>query len=108
MANKPSSSSSDVNSMVASAWSQHYHRHNDDALQVFKDIVASHPDHIDANYGYALTLRTAGRKAEATEYFTKTKALVKAAHDERLPVEDVQRYIMLARMIDQQLSYLAK
>ncbi len=108
MASSPNqpANTKDVDALVGQAWSEHYRGQNDTALQMFRDVLQKWPDHIDANYGLALTLKTMGQKDQAVEGFRKTKQLVDAA--QQTQNDENSRYQMLARMIDQQLSSLAK
>ncbi len=96
--------SADVDKLVGQAWSQHYHGQNDEAIKSFRQLVEKWPDHIDANYGLSLALKTAGDRQAAGEAFRKTKALV----DSALSTESDEnaRYAMLSRMIEQHLSTL--
>ena len=95
---------SEVDALVGQAWSQHYHGQNDNAAQAFRDIVQNNPDHIDANYGLGLTLKTLGRKDEAKQSFLKTKQLIEAAATAQK--DENARFQMLSRMVEQQLASL--
>ena len=96
--------SSDIEALVGQAWSQHYHGQNEDAIRAFRQIVEKYPEHIDANYGLALSLKAVGKTQEAKEIFQKTKTLAQASA--ATEVEDNSRFIMIVRMIDQQLARL--
>ncbi len=104
MSNTPgnSATSADIDALVGQAWSQHYHHHDSEALQEFQRLVERWPDHIDANYGLALALKTAGQKQEAAEAFKKTRTLVENALATQS--DDNSRFHMLKRMIDQHLT----
>jgi hypothetical protein len=105
MTNNAASSSGDIDKLVGQAWSQHYQGQNDNALKMFQDLVDKWPDHIDANYGLGLTLRSLGQKDKSGEIFRKTKQLVEAAmHSQG---QETARFQMLSRMIDQQLKLIA-
>src|SRR5258708_39437185 len=103
---KQKAGANEVDTLVGQAWSEHYHGQNDKAVQSFQGIVQRWPEHIDANFGLSLALKTAGRKAEATEAFNKTKALVAAATQTDNQGDYNSRMQMLARIIDQHLSTL--
>ena len=96
--------SNEVDAQVGQAWSQHYHGQNDSAIQAFRDIVQRWPDHIDANYGLALTLKKGGQKTEAVEAFNRTKTLIQAAGTKS--EDENARMQMLLRMIDQHLAMM--
>lgn len=102
MSDMNKASSDEVDVLVGKAWSQHYHGQHDSAVQAFQDIVQRWPEHIDANYGLGLSLKGAGRKKEANEAFSKTKALISNALSGQTEVNS--RYMMLSRMVDQQLA----
>jgi Flp pilus assembly protein TadD len=92
---------------VGQAWSLHYHGEHGNAVQMFQQLVTNNPEHIDANFGYALSLKGAGKREQAAEAFRKTKALI----DQELPkdavvTEDNQRMLMLKRICDQHISTL--
>jgi thioredoxin-like negative regulator of GroEL len=96
--------SNEVDALVGQAWSLHFHGQNDGAIQAFRDIVTRWPDHVDANYGLALTLKKGGQKAEAVEAFNRTKSLIQAVE---VQAEDENaRLQMLIRMIDQHLAMM--
>jgi thioredoxin-like negative regulator of GroEL len=105
MTNNAASSSGDIDTLVGQAWSQHYQGQNDNALKMFQDLVDKWPDHIDANYGLALTLRALGQKEKSSETFHKTKQLVEVALNNQ--GQESARFQMLSRMIDQQLKLIA-
>ena len=102
MSDMNKASSDEVDVLIGKAWSQHYHGQHDSAVQAFQDIVQRWPEHIDANYGLALSLKGAGRKPEAGEVVRKTKSLIDNALSGQTEVNS--RFMMLARMVDQQLS----
>src|SRR5262249_392131 len=95
---------SDVDTQVGEAWSQHYHRQNEQPIKLVRQIIEKWPEHVDANYGLALTLKSAGQKQQAGDAFRKTKALIEAALNTQ--GEENVRYQMLSRMIDQHLTTL--
>ncbi len=97
-----SATSADIDALVGQAWSQHYHGKNAEAIQEFQRLVERWPDHIDANYGLALALKTAGEKQQAAELFKKTRARVETALTAQS--DENARFVMLKRMIDQQLA----
>ncbi len=106
MSNSPgnNTTSADIDSLVGQAWSQHYHGKDAEALQEFQKLVERWPDHIDANFGLSLTLKTSGQKQQAAEAFQKTRSLVEAALTNQS--EDNSRYVMLKRIIDQHLAMM--
>lgn len=106
MTSKPYSKTdfSEFDNRVGQAWSQHYRKQYDAAIEQFRRLIDEWPDHIDANYGLALSLKMAGQKEKAAEQFAKTKQYVEA---ERSKVNgDTARFDMLSRMIEQQIATL--
>ncbi len=102
--NRPASAP-EADALVGEAWTAHYHGQNNDAIQKFGDVLQRWPEHIDATYGLALSLRAAGQKDKAAETFRKTKSLIEAARAAQ-PDEDNTRLQMLLRFCDQQLTLL--
>ena len=96
--------SNEVDALVGQAWSLHFHGQNDGAIQAFRDIITRWPDHIDANYGLALTLKKGGQKAESVEAFNRAKSLIQAAGGKS--DDENARMQMLIRMIDQHLAMM--
>jgi tetratricopeptide (TPR) repeat protein len=101
----PPPSTAEADALVGEAWTAHYHGQNDDAIRKFEDVLQRWPDHIDANYGLALTLRTVGQKEKSVERFRKTKALLEAALAAE-PDEVNARYVMLSRFCDQNIAMI--
>ena len=95
---------SEADAQVGQAWSMHHQGKNEDALQLFREIVQRWPEHIDANYGLALTMKATGNVDEARNAFNRAKTLVQAA--ETATSDNDARMLMLSRLIDQQLAML--
>jgi tetratricopeptide (TPR) repeat protein len=110
MSNKSKSGSkiefSDFDQRVGQAWSQHFRKQYDQAIEMFTKLIDEWPDHIDANYGLGLSLRMAGQKERATDQFTKTQQYLSA--EMAKSTGDVARFQMLQRMAEQQLSALRR
>ncbi len=106
MTNKTSSRAdlTEFDTRVGQAWSQHNQGHDDVAVEEYRHLLDEWPDHIDANFGLALALKTLGEKSEALEAFTKTRQIVEA--EMAKATGDMSRYTMLMRMIDQHLAAL--
>src|SRR5262249_53571451 len=107
MANNPNQKvgSNEIDTLVGQAWSQHYHGENDAAINAFKGLVERATDHIDANFGLALSLKKAGRKDEAVAAFNKAKGLVQA-NNVGDDADANAKNSMLLRMIEQHLASL--
>lgn len=95
---------SEVATQTGEAWSKHYRRDHDGAVNQFRDIVGRYPEDIDANYGLSMALAGAERRSEADAAFRATKALVERMV--QTDTEDFARFLMLNRMIDQHLARL--
>ncbi|MHB8627277.1 MAG: hypothetical protein ACYDBJ_15685 [Aggregatilineales bacterium] len=91
---------------VKQAWKDHYQRRNEQALAAFETVSQQDPAHIDAQYGLALTLAALGQQARAAEVFTHVAQLVDAQIRQQPADDEDARYVMLARMITQQLEML--
>ncbi len=106
MTNKTSSRAdlTEFDSRVGQAWSQHNQGHDDVAIEEYHHLLEEWPDHIDANFGLALALKTQGEKGKALEAFSKTRQIVES--EMAKATGDTSRYTMLMRMIDQHLATL--
>ncbi|MBX3085400.1 MAG: tetratricopeptide repeat protein [Anaerolineae bacterium] len=89
---------------VGDAWSKHFNGQNEAALEQFRKLVEKFANHIDANFGLALCLKTAGQKSEASAAFAKVKELCQAELDKK--IEEPDRYQMLIRICTQHMSTL--
>lgn len=89
---------------VGKAMDQHIRRQYDQAIDLYRQLLEEWPDHLDANYGLALSYKASGRKPEAVDAFKKTRAFVEAEMGKA--TGETARFQMLVRMIDQQLNQL--
>ena len=103
---KQPSNSTEADGLVGEAWTKHYHGQNDDAIRQFEEILQRWPEHIDANYGLALSLKYAGQKEKSAAAFQKTKALIEALRAATTEDAEHPRYQMLERMCDQNVAML--
>ena len=103
---KQPSNSAEADGLVGEAWTVHFHGQHEDAIRQFEQILQRWPDHIDANYGLALSLKYAGQKEKSAEAFRKTKALVEAAQSALQEDAESSRYQMLTRLCDQNIALL--
>lgn len=101
----PPASATEADALVSEAWTAHYHNQNEDAIRKFEDVLQRWPDHIDGNYGLALTLKHVGQKDKSAERFRKAKSLLEATIAAQ-PDEDNVRYQMLSRFCDQHLAMM--
>ena len=95
-----------ITEQVKQAWKDHYQHRNEEALAAFENVVAQDPEHIDAQYGLALTLAVLGQSTRAAEVFKHVAQLVDAQIRQQPAGDEDARYRMLARMINQQLDML--
>jgi len=72
---------------------------------MFQQILVNAPDHVDANWGLALSYRKVGDRDRALSVFEKVRELVQT----RLTTdsEDRARFVMLARMVAQQIEQMS-
>jgi tetratricopeptide (TPR) repeat protein len=89
---------------VGKAMDQHIRRQFEQAIELYKHLLEEWPDHLDANYGLALSLKAAGRNPEATDAFKKTRTFVEVEMGKT--TGETARFQMLLRMIDEQLAQL--
>ena len=102
--------------LMGQAWNYQREGKFDNALNSFEKAVKASPQDIDAVYGLGLAQKSTGRKTEAIKSFNQALELIEAhqktlVHEEnadheyiRTPEED--RFVMLARMVNQRLAEL--
>jgi hypothetical protein len=96
----------DIEAQIGEAWRAHYQGQDQVAIEKFLQLVAAAPDNIDAYWGLGLSYRDAGDTASAIQSFQKVKELVTS----RLKTDSGQqeRFVMLNRMVDQQLERIGQ
>ena len=99
-------SASSISDKLKEAWRDHYQHRNEEALAAFEKVVAQDPEHIDAQYGLALTLAALGQAARAAEAFNQAAQLIEVQIRQQPADDEDARYRMLARMINQQIDML--
>ncbi len=93
-------------SPINQAWMLQRDGKTAEAVAEFERVIKAAPDDIDALYGLGLTLRYAGRKAEAIQYFQQALNLVEQGHASERTDANMDRWLMLTRMIRQRLAEL--
>lgn len=71
---------------------------------MFQTAVETWPEHIDANFGLGLALKTLGRSQEAIDAFRKVIGLAEAEMSK--PIDDSSRFQMVRRMAQQHIKSL--
>jgi hypothetical protein len=96
--------SQDIDVRIGEAWQLHYDGNDAAAVEKFLVLVDEVPDNIDAHWGLGLSYRDSGNKSRAKETFRKVKQLLTMI----IEGEDGERgrYLMLARMVDQQIEQM--
>ena len=95
----------DLDARIGAAWSAHYEGHNDAAIQQFNEIQRVEPANVDANWGLGLAYLGLDQNEKAREIFVKVKGLI----EQEIARENsatAGRFVMLNRMVDQQLARL--
>jgi tetratricopeptide (TPR) repeat protein len=95
----------ELKTRINEAWKAHYAGQHDVAIERFKQIVTEVPDHIDAYWGLGLAYRTQGQRDNALQIFRKVKDLLATKVDAES--DDRGRYVMLSRMVSQQIEQMA-
>jgi hypothetical protein len=101
---KPSTAEADV--QVGEAWGKHFAGKNEAALEQFKGLASRYESHIDAHFGLALCLKTAGQKEAAAATFTKVKDLCVVELNRTPKPEEPERFNLMLRIIEQHLVTL--
>ncbi len=103
---------------IGEAWRMHRDGNNDQAINIFKEIIQTAPDNVDAHYGLGLSYKAMGDMASAADEFQKAldlseKALsavqttsgVEGHHGTNdLDTSEDDRFMMLTRMLKQRLE----
>lgn len=89
---------------IGVAWKAHYSGQHKEAIEQFKTLVGQAPDHIDANWGLALSYRKSGEKDNALQVFQKVRDLV--TRELEAHPENNERFFMLKRMVIQQIEQI--
>jgi Flp pilus assembly protein TadD len=94
----------ELGAKIGDAWKSHAEGQNETAIVKFKEITEKVPGHIDALWGLGLSYRNAGDTANALQVFGEVKELVAA--ELRGEPEEYERFLMLRRMVDQQINQI--
>jgi tetratricopeptide (TPR) repeat protein len=95
----------DLDAQIGAAWSAHYEGQDDAAIQQFTQILNTEPANIDANWGLGLAYRSLSQHDRAREIFLKVKELIQEEIGRENSAQP-GRFVMLNRMVDQQLASL--
>ncbi len=96
----------DLDERIGEAWKAHYDGNQQAAIEKFKTIVNEAPDHIDANWGLALSYRNAGERDKALEVFKMVREMLTAKLEAK--PDDYERFFMLRRMATQQIEQMGE
>lgn len=103
---------------IGQAWRMHRDSDNDSAIRMFNDILATHPESVDALYGLGLSYKASGENAEAARAFERALGITESAlsaviqtshaeghqHGNDLETDFDDRYMMLSRMLKQRFE----
>lgn len=101
--------SKNIDVRIGEAWKAHYQGQDKLAIEQFTSLVKEVPDNVDAHWGLALSYRDAGDLGNAAQSFETAKSMI-AARLEGQGDESAERerYVMLSRMVEQQITQLAQ
>lgn len=112
-----------VEERIGEAWKQHRMNNNSAAIEIFEDILSSHPKDLDALYGLGLAQRANGEMGSAVVAFQKALDLAQEGLDaidstsmldghvggtNNLDTDLDDRFLMLTNMIKQRLAELGQ
>lgn len=110
-----------IEERVGEAWRQHRMNDNPAAIEIFQEVLASNPKHIDALYGLGLAQRANGENGAAVESFQKALKLAEEGlksvenasmldgrSGNNLETDQDDRFLMLAHMLKQRLAELGQ
>ena len=102
----------ETNTHISAGWAAHRSGDNQDALRHFEAALAVDNENIDAYYGIGLAKRDLGQLNEAKAAFEQSLLLTRNKIEMAQPmndgnavnIPDIDRYMMLIRMIGQRLA----
>lgn len=94
----------DSETKIREAWKAHHQGDHQGAVDRFLSLVRDEPEHIDLYWGLALSYRQLGDRNNALQMFQRAKELVETRLQSE--PEDQERYVMLLRMVDQQINQI--
>lgn len=112
-----------VEERIGEAWKQHRMNNNSAAIEMFKDILSSHPKDLDALYGLGLAQRADGDTDNSVLTFQKALNLAQegleaidstsvldghVSGSNNLDTDQDDRFLMLSNMIGQRLAELGQ
>lgn len=103
---------------IGEAWRLHRDGNNDQAISIFKEIIQSAPENVDAHYGLGLAYKASSDMASAADAFQKALTLAESAfgavkttsqaeghHGKNdLDTSEDDRFMMLTKMLKQRLE----
>lgn len=103
---------------IGQAWRMHRDSDNDSAIRMFNDILATHPESVDALYGLGLAHKAGGDSAEAARAFEQALGITENALSAVMQTSQAEghqsgndletdfddRYMMLSRMLKQRIE----
>jgi len=103
---------------VGEAWRLHRDGNNDQAIKIFKEIIHTAPENVDAHYGLGLAYKASNDMASSADAFqkalgfsekafnaTKTTSEAEGHHGANdLDSSEDDRYMMLSKMLKQRLE----
>ena len=103
---------------VGEAWRLHRDGNNVQAIEIFKQVIQTAPDSVDAHYGLGLAYKASNDMASAADALQKALSLAQQAFGavktasgveghhggNDLDISDDDRYMMLTRMLKQRLE----
>lgn len=107
---------------IGEAWKQHRMNNNSAAIEIFEDVLNSHPKDLDAIYGLGLAQRANGNNSDAIAAFQKALELAQEGLEavdntsmldghggsNNLDTDQDDRFLMLTTMIKQRLTELGQ
>lgn len=103
---------------IGEAWRLHRDGNNEQSIKIFKEIIQTSPENVDAHYGLGLAYKATNDSASAADAFQKALELAQKAYNavkttseadghhglNDLDTSEDDRYMMLSRMLKQRLE----
>lgn len=96
----------EMDARIRDAWKERNEGRFQEAIQKFLEVTSEAPDNIDAQWGLGLAYRGAQDAQSAVQAFQIVLDLISTQLQNES--EQVERYVMLKRMADQQIKYMGE
>ena len=104
--------------LIVESYGHHRDNNNEQAIQIFKEIIDTAPENVDAHYGLGLAYKASNDMAAAADAFQKALGFAEKAYNavktaseaegyhggNDLDTSEDDRFMMLSKMLKQRLE----